>query len=232
MNWQRGFRCPGPPSAPPTRCCGSRAGWTPGADPGADCGCRQATRRVDGSSAPSTAAATFGAGGIFGWQDGIGWHEAVPASADPPATIDLTTACLPAPAEPLAAAVPAAAEQLSRYTNGDGYLPFGLPVLREVIAARYAAAGVPTTAEQILVTSGAQHAFTLILGELSAPGDRVLIECPTYPVALDALRAGRRIPAPVGLAEPRPLGSDRPRVPGTSIFSLPPCGRPRRGWAT
>ena len=61
-----------------------------------------------------------------------------------PEMIDLTTACLPAPAEPLAAAVAAAVEQLPRYTGGDGYLPFGLPVLRESIAARYTAAGVPT----------------------------------------------------------------------------------------
>ena len=60
---------------------------------------------------------------------------------------------------------------------------------------------MPTTAEQILITSGAQHAFTLIVGELSDPGDRVLVECPTYPVALDALRAARRVPTPVGLAE-------------------------------
>ena len=148
----------------------------------------------------------FNAGGIFGWQDGIGWRESIPPSAEPPVTIDLTTACLPAPAEPLAVAVQAAVEQLSRYTDGDGYMPFGLPVLREVIAARYAAAGVPTTAEQILITSGAQHAFTLVVGELSSPGDRVLIECPTYPVALDALRAGRRTPAPVGLAEPDSWG--------------------------
>jgi DNA-binding transcriptional MocR family regulator len=141
----------------------------------------------------------FGAGGIFGWQDGVGWHN---DGADGMGVIDLTTACLPAPAEPLTAAVAAAAAELPKYLAADGYRPFGLPVLREIIAARYTATGVPTTAEQILVTSGAQHAFTLILGELSSPGDRVLIECPTYPVALDALRARRRVPAPVGLAEP------------------------------
>ena len=173
------------------------------------------TRR--GPSAPSAA---FNAGGIFGWQDGIGWRDDVPTSADPPSTIDLITACLPAPAAPLAAAVQVAAEQFSRYTTGDGYLPFGLPVLREVIAARYAAAGVPTTAEQILITSGAQHAFSLIVGELSAPGDRVLMECPTYPVALDALRAGRRIPAPVGLAEPDPWGQSAGSAWDVDLFDV------------
>ncbi len=148
---------------------------------------------------------SFGAGGIFAWQDGVGWAGGAADAGDGSeamGVIDLTTACLPAPEEPLAAAVAVAVTELTRYLRGDGYLPFGLPVLREAIAARYSAAGAPTTAEQILVTSGAQHAFTLVMGELSSPGDRVLIECPTYPVALDALRAHRRIPAPVGLADP------------------------------
>jgi len=154
--------------------------------------------RSTGSGGRSGLLETFGAGGIFGMRSA--------APDDGSEIIDLTTACLPAPAEQLAAAVLTAVEHLPRYTGGDGYLPFGLPVLREAIAARYSAAGVPTAAEQILVTSGAQHSFTLIVGELSSPGDRVLIECPTYPVALDALRAHRRIPAPVGLAEPDQAG--------------------------
>lgn len=155
--------------------------------------------RADTVRSAGPAVTPFGAGGIFGWQDGIGWHG---EGADGVGVIDLTTACLPAPAEPLMAAVAEAAAELPNYLAADGYRPFGLPVLREIVAARYTADGLPTTAEQILITSGAQHAFTLILGELSSPGDRVLIECPTYPVALDALRARRRVPAPVGLAEP------------------------------
>ncbi len=141
---------------------------------------------------------SFGAAGIFGAPPGRDWR---PDDDGTVGIIDLTTASLPAPADQITGALDAAAAQLPRYLAGDGYLPFGLPVLRDTIAARYTAAGLPTTAEQILVTSGAQHAFTLVLGELSAPGDRVLIECPTYPVALDALRAQRRVPAPVGMAD-------------------------------
>ncbi len=142
---------------------------------------------------------SFGAAGIFGWQPGTGWP-----TDDPDGTggvIDLTTASLPAPADEIGRALTAAAGELPRYLTGTGYLPFGLPVLRDTIATRYTTAGLPTTVEQILITAGAQHAFTLVLGELSAPGDRVLIECPTYPVALDALRAQRRVPAPVGMAD-------------------------------
>jgi len=151
-----------------------------------------------GAASARGAATPFGPGGIFGWPESRGRHD---PGADASGVIDLTTACLPAP-DGLAAAVAGAVEQLPRYYAGDGYLPFGLPVLREAIAARYTGDGVPTTAEHILVTSGAQHSFTLVVGELSSAGDRVLIECPTYPVALDAVRAMRRIPAPVGLAEP------------------------------
>jgi DNA-binding transcriptional MocR family regulator len=152
-----------------------------------------------GGRPPAGQLDSFGAAGLFGWQPGIGWpSEDANGSGG---VIDLTTASLPAPADEITRALAAAAEQLPRYLTGTGYLPFGLPVLRDTIAARYTAAGLPTSAEQILVTSGAQHAFTLVLGELSAPGDRVLIECPTYPVALDALRAQRRVPAPVGMGD-------------------------------
>ena len=173
-----------------------------------------------GSRARENPGPSFGAGGIFGWQDGVGWHHDAVGVGDSAnaGVIDLTTACLPAPEEQLGAAVDAAVTELPRYLRGDGYLPFGLPVLREAIAARYSAAGLPTTAEQILVTSGAQHAFTLVMGELSAPGDRVLIECPTYPVALDALRAHRRVPAPVGLADTL-AGEDSGSAWDTDLFT-------------
>ncbi len=150
--------------------------------------------------APSTARSgtSYAAGGIFGWRDGIGWHDAAEQSAG---LVDLTTACLPAPAA-LTGAISDASALLGRYLASDGYLPFGLPELRDVIAARYRAAGVPTTAEHILVTSGAQHAFTLVLDTLSGPGDRVAMECPTYPVALDAVRNRRRTAVPIALGEP------------------------------
>lgn len=119
--------------------------------------------------------------------------------------IDLSVACPSAELEPLAAALAGAAAELSAYAGTDGYAPFGLSRLRERIAQRYTAAGAPTRADQILVTNGAQHAFSLCLLEFCEPGRAVLVECPTYPVALDAIRAAHRIPVPfglTGLAEP------------------------------
>ena len=123
-----------------------------------------------------------------------------PMVSDRADVIDLSVASLPAPVELLITALAAAAAELPGWARSDGYAPFGLPRLRERIAQRYTAAGAPTRPEQILVTNGAQHAFSLCLHAFSEPGRAVLVECPTYPVALDAIRAARRVPVPFGLA--------------------------------
>jgi DNA-binding transcriptional MocR family regulator len=75
----------------------------------------------------------------------------------------------------------------------------GVPGLREAIAGHYSDAGVPTTAGQILVTSGAQHALNIVLRALVGKQDKVLVEQPTYPNALDAIRATgcRIVPVPL-----------------------------------
>lgn len=80
-----------------------------------------------------------------------------------------------------------------------GYAPLGLPALRQAIADRYTLEGLPTTQEQILVTSGAQQAVSLVASLYLQRGDNVLIENPTYAGAIDAFRraGGRLIPVPV-----------------------------------
>ncbi|MFE2751627.1 PLP-dependent aminotransferase family protein [Actinosynnema sp. NPDC059335] len=69
-----------------------------------------------------------------------------------------------------------------------GYHPSGHPALRAALAARYRELGVPTTAGEILVTTGAQQALALLTRALVRPGDEVLVEAPTYPGALDLFR--------------------------------------------
>ena len=83
--------------------------------------------------------------------------------------------------------------------------PLGLPKLREVIAARLAEHGVARTADEILVTSGAQQGLDLLLRTFADPGDTVAVESPTYSGALALARfAGVDIlPLPV-----RPEGPD------------------------
>ena len=72
------------------------------------------------------------------------------------------------------------------------------------------------------MTAGAQHAFALLLRVLAGPGDRVLVDHPTYPNALDAIRAAGARPVPVAL---------RPTA-GTSPCSRRRSARPRRASRT
>lgn len=71
--------------------------------------------------------------------------------------------------------------QALQYATTEGY-----PPLRELIAARLCASGVCVDADNVLVTSGSQQALSLIGALLINPGDRVLIEEPTYLGALQA----------------------------------------------
>jgi Transcriptional regulators containing a DNA-binding HTH domain and an aminotransferase domain (MocR family) and their eukaryotic orthologs len=104
--------------------------------------------------------------------------------------IDLGCAAPEAPAQ-FTEAVAEAVQELPRYTAGAGYHPTGIPALRERIAAAFTARGLPTSPDQILVTTGAQQAVDLILRLLVSPGQAVLVESPTYPNVLAALRAHR-----------------------------------------
>jgi DNA-binding transcriptional MocR family regulator len=122
------------------------------------------------------------------------------APTDDTDLIDLGCAALPAPAE-LLPAVAEATEDLPEYAVRAGYEPMGLPVLRAAIAKSYVDRGLPTTADQIMVTNGVQHALDLLIRLLVAPGQRVLVETPTYPNALVAFAASRARVATYGLGE-------------------------------
>lgn len=100
-------------------------------------------------------------------------------------------------AEAYARVVPALAA-----TTGDiGYYPAGHPALRRAVADRYTRRGVPTGPERVLITAGGQQALSLLARALLAPGDRVLVEGPTYPGALEAFREAAAVPwaLPTGL---------------------------------
>lgn len=117
-----------------------------------------------------------------------------------PDLIDFATAALAAPPEMAAAATDAVAV-LPRYLSGAGYHPTGLPELRTAVAEAYTTRGVPTSAEQIMVTNGVQHALDLALRLLAPPGSTVLTESPTYPNALAAFAARRHRVHTYGVAD-------------------------------
>lgn len=123
--------------------------------------------------------------------------------AAPDGVVDLTIAACAAP-RTLHGAALRAVEELPRHA-GHGYAPLGLDVLREAVADRYTARGTPTSPDQVLVTTGAQHAIALLMATHAGPGDRVVVEQPTYPHAIEAARAAgaRPVPVPTG-----PAGTD------------------------
>ncbi|GAB3293752.1 MocR-like transcription factor YczR [Parasphingorhabdus pacifica] len=124
-----------------------------------------------------------------------GWFP----SGDPD-IFNLAQAAPGAPPE-LGAATDRARVRLPEEFAGHGYQPHGLLPLRQRIAERFTARGLPTDPRQILVTNGAQHAFALVLRTLVAPGDRVLVEHPTYPNALEAIRGINATPVAAPMTE-------------------------------
>ncbi|QCB95605.1 PLP-dependent aminotransferase family protein [Arthrobacter sp. PAMC25564] len=139
-----------------------------------------------------------GGGGADG-AAGASSLSGAPGLAVPPGLLDLAYASLPASGEVVHRAFAAALTELPALLPGFGYDALGVGALREAIAARYSASGVPTTARQILVTSGAQHALNIILRTLAGRADKVLVEHPSYPNALDAIRAAGCRPVPVAM---------------------------------
>ncbi|WP_243866629.1 PLP-dependent aminotransferase family protein [Actinophytocola oryzae] len=120
-------------------------------------------------------------------QDGVIMQGCAAPDRPPPELVEAYTNILPLLAD----------------TVGDiGYYPMGHIVLRRAIAERYERRGVPTTPDEVLVTSGGQQALSLLSRALLSPGDRVLVEAPTFPGALEAFREEGAVPRglPVGLA--------------------------------
>ena len=82
----------------------------------------------------------------------------------------------------------------ARLAPAHGYAPLGLPSLREAIAVRFSARGIPTAPDQILITTGGQNALSLLASGLLIPGAQVVTESPTYPAAIEVfVRSGARV---------------------------------------
>ncbi|TWE12935.1 GntR family transcriptional regulator [Rudaeicoccus suwonensis] len=107
--------------------------------------------------------------------------------------IDLTHAS-PMAVPGLSVAYAEAVDRLPAFVGGGGYFHLGVPQLREQIASGYRARGVPTDAEQIIVTVGALGGLAAVFRALVRPGDRVIAQSPGYPNSLGALsHSGARV---------------------------------------
>jgi DNA-binding transcriptional MocR family regulator len=70
----------------------------------------------------------------------------------------------------------------------------GNPALREQVAARYTADGLPTSASDLIITTGSQQGLGLLATSLIDPGDTILVEEPCYLAALQTFAlAGARV---------------------------------------
>jgi DNA-binding transcriptional MocR family regulator len=125
--------------------------------------------------------------------------------------------------------LPAVAQLLPRH----GYAPLGVADLRQALAARFTERGVPTSADQILITNGGQGAISLIAATLLSPSDRVLAEAPTYPAAIEAFgRSGARVEG-IERDHAGPLVSRLEEElacrPARLIYLIPTCHNPTGG---
>lgn len=96
-----------------------------------------------------------------------------------------------------AADLPAVAVSTTEMGTAAADSPWGLPELRVRIAQRLGALGLPTVAEQVLVTTGAQQGISVAIGCWVRPGEVVVVDDPTYPGVLSALAAAGAVARPV-----------------------------------
>jgi DNA-binding transcriptional MocR family regulator len=132
------------------------------------------------------------------------------APEPPPAgVLDLVHAAPSAPPH-VHAAYQAALESLPRLLPGTGYDYRGLLPLRERLAERFTQRGLPTTADQLLITGGALQGVRLALSFAAGAGDRVVVEEPSYPNGLDVITdlGARPVTVPVRPPSGADLGRD------------------------
>ncbi len=116
-------------------------------------------------------------------------------------TMSLAAAALSAPAAAVSEAFVEATHDVTPYLHKVGHELVGVDVLREAVAERYCERGLPTEPDEVLITTGALHAVNLILTTYVQPGDRVLVEQPTYHGALSSIATAGARPVPVAMTE-------------------------------
>ncbi|MBO9534632.1 MAG: PLP-dependent aminotransferase family protein [Solirubrobacteraceae bacterium] len=125
--------------------------------------------------------------------------SAMIAFDEPDGTISLAHAAGAAPAG-LRSAFERALERMPGTFATTGYLPDGHGSLRERIAEHHSRQGLPTDPEQIIVTSGAQGALSIVAATVVRRGRPAIVEACAFPHGLEAFEAegARPLPLPTG----------------------------------
>ena len=119
-------------------------------------------------------------------------HRLVERSHGPSAVIDLSISVLH-DATGLAA-VTLTSNDLRSMAPETGYSPWGSSGLRALVAGHVTDWGLPTSAGQVVMTTGAQQGISAAASCWLRPGDDVVVEDPCYPGAIAAFaQAGARL---------------------------------------
>lgn len=81
------------------------------------------------------------------------------------------------------------AKILFQYGSTEGY-----PPLRESAAALFQRAGIAATSDEVFVSTGGQQTIDLLCKLLLVPGDKVLVETPTYSATLQIISTYQAVP--------------------------------------
>ncbi|WP_202866076.1 aminotransferase-like domain-containing protein [Kribbella turkmenica] len=124
----------------------------------------------------------------------------------PGEVISLTYAVDPGMPELTSELVGLATTDLPTLLDDVGYHPRGLRVLRERIAEHFEESGLPTSPDEIVVTTGAHQAIALVTQMYLRTGAAVVIEQPSWPGCFDLFGAagGRVVGVPLDDAGIRP----------------------------
>ena len=83
-----------------------------------------------------------------------------------------------------------------QYSNAKGYAP-----LREFIAESYRQRGIDVDISEIIITNGSQQALDIFSAVMIDPGDKVIVENPSYFAALQVFHLYDSVIVPVNLNE-------------------------------
>ena len=149
--------------------------------------------------------------GLAAVRSGSTRYDAVPAEpADTGPEADLIRLNIAAPSAPdqiVHDGYRHALECAPPYLAGIGLYPGGVLALREAIARRYTDRGLPTSSEQVLVSSGAQHALRRgadLVVTCRGVGGPVLTADVVAPVAAERAGSGGGAGRPLVILAPHP----------------------------
>ena len=103
--------------------------------------------------------------------------------------VEFTAAAVSCAPEVIAASTSLDPTDVARWSSGHGYNPLGLDVMRQAVAERLTAIGLPSTPQQVLITTGATEAVLLAARLYLEPGAPAVLETPSYAGAIDVLHA-------------------------------------------